>query len=56
MDKVYLITEQLRSDLLAYLVQRPYAEVAKGVEQLLKLEPVPAPAPPPPPVLELAKG
>lgn len=39
--KLYLLPEDLRNDLLGYLVQRPYAEVALGVKRLEALAPVP---------------
>lgn len=43
--KTFLLPEDLRNDLLAYLMQRPYAEVDKGVARLQAL----SEAPPPPP-------
>jgi hypothetical protein len=39
---VYALTHELREALLAYLMGRPYAEVAEGVARLKALEPIPA--------------
>lgn len=39
-DVVYALPDSLRQALLAYLVTRPYAEVAQGVQALQALVPV----------------
>lgn len=44
MEKRYIISERLRKGLLDYLITRPYAEVASGVESLLQLPEVPPPS------------
>ncbi len=41
----YLLPATVRDQLLAYLVSRPYAEVAGGVAAIQGLEPAPEPAP-----------
>lgn len=38
-QKVYLITEDQRNALLAYLQERPYKEVAAGIEFLFNATP-----------------
>jgi hypothetical protein len=47
--KQYLLPENIRAALLAYLMDRPYREVADGVQALLTLKEAPAPAPADPP-------
>lgn len=45
MTKTFLLPEDIRNALLGYLVQRPYSEVAKGVQMLEGLPELPeAPA------------
>ncbi len=39
----YLLTEEQRNTLLAYFYQRPYGEVAKGVDMLKNLPVAPTP-------------
>jgi hypothetical protein len=41
----YLLPASIRDQLLAYLVSRPYAEVAGGVAAIQGLDPAPDPAP-----------
>lgn len=38
----YLLPAALRANLLQYLMSRPYAEVAGGVQELQALQPIPA--------------
>jgi hypothetical protein len=39
----YVLPAALRANLLQYLMSRPYAEVAGGVQELQALQPLPAP-------------
>lgn len=39
--KLYALPENLRNSLIAYLVSRPYAEVANGVRELEALAALP---------------
>lgn len=40
----YALPAELRAAILAYLMQRPYAEVAQGIQALEALAPLEAPA------------
>jgi hypothetical protein len=44
--KTFLLTEQQRDILIAYLMERPFKEVATGIAQLQALPEAPPPAPP----------
>ena len=46
MEETFFITKTVRDAILAYLMSRPYAEVAKGVEMLQNLPSVPPVSPP----------
>jgi hypothetical protein len=39
----YVLPAALRANLLQYLMSRPYAEVAGGVQELQALQPLPEP-------------
>jgi len=55
--KLFLMPEDLRKDILGYLMSRPYAEVAKGVQRLEALAELgPLAAPPLPPAGGDANG
>ena len=51
-SKNYILTTEQRDTLLSYLYQRPYREVAKGVEMLQGLPDLPPTPPPVEPVKE----
>lgn len=42
-EETFIITKTIRDAILGYLMSKPYAEVAKGVEMLQKLPPAPLP-------------
>lgn len=44
-EETFIITKTVRDAILGYLMSRPYAEVAKGVEMLQKLPPAPVVVP-----------
>ena len=44
MEETFIITKTVRDAILGYLMGRPYAEVAKGVEMLQNLPPASPPA------------
>lgn len=41
-ETLYLLPDTIRQQLLAYLRERPYREVAGGVQAILALSPAPA--------------
>jgi hypothetical protein len=54
--KIFLISEDLRNNLLAYLFERPFKEVAQGIANLQGLQEAPQPPPSEPPALAAVSG